>query len=102
METEAETCLEFGRKFALKLGSDHCLVHVKENRLVLFFLAEFKRFHHDVLHVLLLLLLVVLFQLVAEFQQINQLQVNQLRRVLFGHHALALGAFVVSNLIVEL
>ena len=78
---EVEGGLEVPRQLGFESCGNHRLVHVKDDGLLLRRLAELDRLHHQLLLVLVRLL-VLLLELGAELQQVDELDVDQLRRVL--------------------
>lgn len=74
--------LEVSRQFALETSRDHCFIHVKDEDLLFSFLSQFNGLKHDLLLVVLIVVLVSIEQIPAVLQEIEQFQIDQLRRVI--------------------
>lgn len=74
---------------SLELGCDKGLVHVKDEEAVLRLGAKLDRFEHDL--VLVLIGLLLLFQLVAIAEQVDELKIDQLAGIFLCVHESHIG-----------
>lgn len=81
---KTKVCFETWDKPTLESGTDQSFIHVEDQhlRVFLLLLAQLKRLHQQLVVVLLVRVLVLLLELVAELEQVHQIPVDQLRRIL--------------------
>ena len=99
LKVDAKCSSEVLRNFSVKLCSDHRLIHVKNDCLFLRLLPELERLIEQLLLIIIIVvILMLLSKLIAEFEEVDEFQVDQFRRVLLGHHRVASGSFPIPSL----
>jgi len=77
LEVEAERWLEVLSLFPFELRRNHRLVHVKDDRFLLRLLAELEGFIEQLLLIIVVILALVVFtKLVAELEQVDEVNID--------------------------